>query len=156
VKFTDLFITRPVLAIVVSALLLLVGLQSVSQLSIREFPELERSVITVETLYPGASARTIKGFVTTPLQISIAGARGIEYMTSTSHPSVSTIEIHVRLGENSSEVLSAVIAKVNEARSDLPREIEDPVVTNAAGGDALIYLAFLSKQMSLCAMSSLK
>ena len=152
-KFTDLFITRPVLAIVVSALLLLVGLQSASQLSIREFPELERSVITVETLYPGASARTIKGFVTTPLQISIAGARGIEYVTSTSHPSVSTIEVHVRLGENSSEVLSAVIAKVNEARSELPREIEDPVITTAAGGDALIYLAFLSKQMSIAQVS---
>ena len=153
VKFTDLFINRPVLAIVLSALLLLVGVQSATQLSIRHFPELERSVITVSTAYPGASARTIKGFVTTPLQIRIAGARGIEYMTSTSNPGISNIEVHVRLGENSSEVLSEVIAKVNEARSQLPRDIEDSVVSTAAGGDSLIYLAFMSKQMNIAQVS---
>ncbi|MEH6581783.1 MAG: efflux RND transporter permease subunit [Halioglobus sp.] len=152
-KFTDLFIKRPVLAIVVSALLLLLGLQSASQLTVRQFPKLERSVITIETLYPGASARTIKGFVTTPLQIRIAGASGIEYMTSTSNPSVSSIEVHVRLGEKSSEVLSEVIAKVNEARSDLPRDIEDPVITTASGGDALMYLAFVSEQMDIAQVS---
>ena len=77
-KFTDLFIKRPVLAIVVSSLLLLLGLASLGKVGIREFPELERSVIYVDTLYRGASARTVQGFVTTPLQLSIAGARGIE------------------------------------------------------------------------------
>jgi multidrug efflux pump len=152
-KFTDIFIQRPVLAIVLSALLLLIGIQSATQLKVRQFPELERSVITVQTVYPGASARTVKGFITTPLQISIAGARGIEYMTSTSNPSVSTIEVHVRLGENSSQVLSEVIAKINEARSQLPRNVEDPVVTTASGGDALIYLAFISKQMDIAQIS---
>ena len=114
----------------------------------REFPELERSVIYVDTIYRGASARTVQGFVTTPLQIRIAGARGIEYMTSSSNPQLSEIEVHVRLGENSSDVLSEVIAKVNEARGDLPRDIEDPVVTTASGGDAMMYLAFYSEQMS--------
>ncbi len=146
--FTDHFIKRPVLAIVVSSLLLLLGGTALSRVPLREFPELERSVIRVVTLYRGASARTVQGFVTTPLQISIAGARGIEYMTSSSNPSVSEIEVHVRLGENSSDVLSEVIAKVNEARGDLPREIEDPVVSTTSGGDAMMYLAFISKQMT--------
>jgi multidrug efflux pump len=146
--FTDHFIQRPVLAIVISSLLLLLGGTALSRVNIREFPELERSVIYVETTYRGASARTVQGFVTTPLQVSIAGARGIEYMTSSSNPGSSEIEVHVRLGENSSDVLSEVIAKVNEARGDLPTDIEEPVVTTAAGGDAMMYLAFYSRQMS--------
>tara|TARA_R110002110_G_scaffold406421_1_gene626440 strand:+ start:266135 stop:269185 length:3051 start_codon:yes stop_codon:yes gene_type:complete len=153
VAFTDIFIRRPVLALVISFLLLLVGLTSASTLSLREFPELERSVITVSTTYPGASARTVQGFVTTPLQVSIAGARGVEYMTSTSYPSVSEIQVNVRLGEDSSAVLSEVIAKVNEARSLLPSEIEDPVLSTAVGGDALMYLAFFSDQMNIAQVS---
>ncbi|NND67354.1 MAG: MMPL family transporter [Halioglobus sp.] len=147
-RFTDTFIKKPVLAIVISSLLLLLGGTSLSRVGLREFPEIERSVIYVETLYPGASARTVQGFVTTPLQVSIAGARGVEYMTSSSNPSISSIEVHVRLGENTSDVLTEVIAKVNEARGELPREIEDPVVTTAAGGDAMMYLAFYSQQMT--------
>ncbi len=146
--FTDRFIQRPVLAIVVSSLLLLLGGTALSRINLREFPELERSVIYVETVYPGASARTVQGFVTTPLQLSIAGARGVEYMTSGSNPGFSEIQVYVRLGENSSDVLSEVIAKVNEARGDLPRGIEEPVVTTASGGDAMMYLAFYSRQMT--------
>ncbi|CAA0101531.1 Multidrug resistance protein MexB [Halioglobus japonicus] len=146
--FTDHFIQRPVLAIVISSLLLLLGGTALSRVNIREFPELERSVVYVETAYRGASARTVQGFVTTPLQLSIAGARGIEYMTSSSNPGISEIEVHVRLGENSSDVLSEVIAKVNEARADLPSDIEEPVVTTAAGGDAMMYMAFYSREMS--------
>ena len=132
--FTDRFIQRPVLAIVISSLLLLLGGTALSRVNLREFPDLERSVISVETLYPGASARTVQGFVTNPLQISIAGARGVEYMTSSSNPSFSEIEVHVRLGENSSDVLSEVIAKVNEARGTLPQDIEEPVVTTTRAG----------------------
>ncbi|NQX87588.1 MAG: efflux RND transporter permease subunit [Halioglobus sp.] len=147
-RFTDRFIQRPVLALVVSSLLLLLGSSALSRINLREFPEIERSVIYVETTYPGASARTVQGFVTTPLQISIAGARGVEYMTSSSNPSFSEIQVHVRLGENSSDVLSEVIAKVNEARGDLPQGIEEPVVTTASGGDAMMYLAFYSRQMT--------
>ncbi|MEH6636304.1 MAG: efflux RND transporter permease subunit [Halioglobus sp.] len=147
-SFTDHFIKRPVLALVVSSLLLLLGTASMFRVGVREFPELERSVIYVETTYRGASGRTVQGFVTTPLQNRIAGARGIEYMDSTSNPGKSSIEIHVRLGENSIDVLSEVIAKVNEARSSLPRDIEDPVIYSASGGDAMMYLAFYSQQMS--------
>ena len=146
--FTDIFIQRPVLAIVVSSLLLLLGIASIFRVGVREFPELERSVIYVDTFYRGASARTVQGFVTTPLQIKIAGASGVDYMVSASNPGSSSIDVHVRLGENSSDVLAEVIAKVNEARGDLPQEIEDPVITTAAGGDAMIYLAFTSEQMT--------
>ena len=147
-RFTDTFIQRPVLALVVSSLLLLLGAASMTRVGVREFPELERGVISVDTIYRGASARTVQGFVTTPLQLRIAGARGIEYMTSSSNPGSSKIDVHVRLGENSSDVLSEVIAKVNEARGDLPREIEDPVISTASSGDAMMYLAFYSEQMS--------
>jgi multidrug efflux pump len=147
-KFTDIFIQRPVLAIVISCLLLLLGSASMFRVGVREFPELERSVIYVETYYPGASARTVQGFVTTPLQTSIAGARGIEYMLSDSNPGYSTITIHVELGQNSTDVLNEVIAKVSEARGDLPRDIEDPVVSSIAGGDAMMYLGFYSEEMT--------
>jgi Cu/Ag efflux pump CusA len=115
---------------------------------LREFPELERSVIYVNTVYPGANARTIQGFVTTPLQVNIAGARGVEYITSTSNPGVSSIEVHVRLGENTSDVLTEVIAKVNEARDELPDDVRDPVMSTGVGGDAMMYLAFTSDQMT--------
>ncbi|SPD73968.1 Uncharacterized transporter HI_0895 [uncultured Desulfobacterium sp.] len=148
-NFTDIFIKRPVLAIVVSSVLLLLGAQAASKLSVRHFPDIEKSVIYVTTDYPGASARTVQGFVTTPLQQRIASARGVEYITSNSVPGTSTINVHVRLGENSSDVLTEVIAKINEARHVLPRQIEDPVVITATGSDALMYLACYSKKLSI-------
>ena len=146
--FTDRFIERPVLAIVVSALVLLLGLASLSRVGIREFPTLERSVITVTTVYPGASARTVQGFVTTPLQVNIAGAAGIDYLSATSDAGVSTIEVHVRLGEDTDEVLTEVVAKVAQARDEIPRDVEDPVIATGSGEDALMYLAFTSQQMT--------
>jgi hydrophobe/amphiphile efflux-1 (HAE1) family protein len=147
-RFTDLFIHRPVLAVVVSALLLVAGLASLGKITLREFPELERSIIYVNTAYPGANSRTVQGFVTTPLQVNIAGARGVEYITSTSNPGISSIEVHVRLGEDTSDALTEVIAKVNESRSDLPDDIREPVITTARGGDAMMYFAFTSEQMT--------
>ena len=147
--FTDLFIQRPVLSLVLAAFVLLIGLQAARHLTIRQFPEVEKSVIHVRAVYPGASARTVQGFVTTPLQRKIASAKGVEYLTSRSDTGVSSIEVKVRLGENSTEVLTEVITKVNEARFELPREVEDPVVSNTTGGDAMMYLAMLSEQMSI-------
>ena len=148
-RFTDVFIQRPVVAIVLGAVMLLLGLQASTQLSLRQFPEVEKSVIFVHTVYPGASARTVQGFVTAPLQRRIAAAKGVEYVTSESNPSSSEIKVYVRLGENSTEVLSEVITKVNEARFELPRDVEDPVVTNRTGDDAMMYMALLSDQMSV-------
>lgn len=148
-RFTDLFIKRPVLAIVLSAILLLLGLQGGRELSLRQFPEVEKSLISVTAIYRGASARTVQGFVTDPLQRRIAAAKGVEYITSESDPGISRISVHVRLGENTSDVLNEVIAKVNEAKFELPQEVEDPVVTTSFGGDAMMYIAFLSEQMSM-------
>ena len=152
-KFTDIFIRRPVLALVLSAVMLLLGLQAATQLTLREYPEVEKSVIYVRAVFPGASAETVQGFVTTPLQRRIAAAKGVEYVTSQSDPGVAEIEVWVRLGENSTDVLGEVITKVNEARFELPREVEDPVVSNRTGGDAMMYLALLSKQMSVQQMA---
>lgn len=148
-NFTDIFIKRPVLAVVLSSLILLLGLQSANQLEIREFPKLEEGLITVETFYRGASAETVQGFVTTPLQQFIAGAKGVEYITSSSRQGVSVIEIRTRLGSNTSEVLTEVITKINVARSHLPREIENPVAYTDTPGSALMYLAFYSKNQEM-------
>ena len=148
-KFTDIFIQRPVLAIVIAAVMLLVGLQAGTQLSLREYPEVEKSQIFVTAVYPGASARTVQGFVTTPLQRRIASAKGVDYVTSESNPGLAQMSVYVRLGENSTDVLTEVITKINEARFELPQEVEDPVVTNRTGGDAMMYLALLSDQMSV-------
>ncbi len=146
---TDIFVRRPVLALVVSAVMLLLGFQAATQLTLREYPEVEKSVIYVRTIYPGASAETIQGFVTTPLQRRIAAAKGVEYVTSQSDPGVSEINVWVRLGENSTDVMAEVITKINEARFELPRDAEDPVVTNRTGGDAMMYMALLSEEMSV-------
>jgi multidrug efflux pump len=138
-----------VLAIVIAAVMLLVGIQAGTQLSLREYPEVEKSQIFVQAIYPGASARTVQGFVTTPLQRRIAAAKGVDYVTSESNPGLARINVYVRLGENSTDVLTEVITKINEARFELPREVEDPVVSNRTGGDGMMYLALISDQMSV-------
>ena len=146
---TDLFIKRPVLALVISSLILLLGSASMFRVPVREFPKLEKNVIEIMTFYRGASARTVQGLVTTPLQINIAGAQGVEYITSTSSPGISRIEVHVRLGESTSNVVAEIIAKVRQARDELPKEVEEPTITTASGDDAMMYLAFYSDQMEL-------
>ena len=148
-RFTDIFIRRPVLAIVVSALLLLLGAQGGSQLSVRQFPDVEKSLIYIRTFYPGASAQVVQGFVTDPLQRRIASAKGVEYLTSQSFPGASEIDVHVRLGEDTGDVLNEVVAKVSEAKFDLPPAVEEPIVTTTLGDSAMMYMAFLSEQMSM-------
>ena len=146
-RFTDIFIKRPVLAIVLSALFLISGIQALVKLELRQFPEVEKSVITVATAYPGASAETVQAFVTDTLQRRIAGARDIDYLSASSEPGVSTIQIHVRLNSDTNRVLNDVIAKIGEAKFELPREIEDPVVTTSQGDDAMMYIGFTSSQL---------
>jgi multidrug efflux pump len=148
-NFTDLFIKRPVLALVVSALILLLGLQATRLLPVSEYPMVEESVITVTAVYPGASAKTVQGFVTTPLQQRIAGAQGVDYITSDSAPGVSTITVHVRLGFDANAALTQVIAKVNEAKGDIPQAVLAPVVSTGSPGDALMYIGFYSNELSI-------
>lgn len=148
-KFTDLFIQRPVLASVVSLLILVVGLRSVAVLDLREFPEISSTVVSVTTVYPGASSELIQGFITTPLQQSIAEASGIDFLVSRSSQGVSIIEAHMELDYDASAAVAEIQAKVASQRGALPAESEDPVIEATTGDDtALMYVAFSSEQMS--------
>jgi multidrug efflux pump len=149
-SFTDIFIHRPVLASVVSLLILLVGARSLLSLEVRQFPETKDTVITVTTRYPGASGALVKGFVTTPLQQAIAEADGIDYLSSTSVQGRSIIEAHMRLNYDPKSAVAEIQAKVASQRSVLPADAEDPVIDSTTGDPtALMYIAFYSRDMTL-------
>src|SRR5262245_39570235 len=113
-RFTDIFIRRPVLATVVSLLILLIGLQSLWKLPIRQYPELTNTTITITTVYPGANADLIKGFITTPIQQAVASAEGIDTMTSSSAQNVSTVTLNLRLNADPDRAMTDVLSKVNQ------------------------------------------
>lgn len=147
-KFTDLFIERPVLASVVSLLILVIGLRAVTTLELRQYPETENTVVTVTTSYPGASSDLVQGFITTPLQQAIAEADGIDYLSSNSRQGVSTIEAHMRLNYDPNAAVAEIQAKVASQRNILPAESEDPVITSQVGDTtALMYVALYSDTM---------
>lgn len=148
-SFTDIFIKRPVLATVVSLLILLTGLWAVFKLPIRQFPEVADTKITITTVYPGANADQIKGFITTPLQQAVASTEGVDTIESTSAQNTSTITIKLRLDADGDRALADVLSKVNEVKGVLPEEANDPVVQRVIGsGFALMYISFKSSQMS--------
>jgi multidrug efflux pump len=148
-RFTDLFIRRPVLAIVVNLLILIAGVQSIRTLSVRQFPRTDIAVVTVTTVYVGASADLVRGFITTPLERVIASADGIDYVESSSAQSVSTITIHLKLNYDTNAALTQVQAKVAQVRNDLPPEAQAPVieVQTADAQFASMYLGFSSKDL---------
>ncbi|MCF1490011.1 multidrug efflux RND transporter permease subunit [Pseudomonas sp. AA27] len=147
--FTDPFIRRPVLACVVSLLILLLGLQAWSKLQIRQYPQMENALITVTTAYPGANAETIQGYITQPLQQSLASADGIDYMTSVSRQNFSIISVYARIGADTDRLFTQLLAKANEVRNKLPQDSEDPVLSKeAADASALMYISFYSNEMS--------
>lgn len=147
-KFTDIFIQRPVLASVISLLILLIGLRSLTLLEVRQYPQIENTVVTVTTAYPGASSELIKGFITTPLQQAIAEAQGIDYLLATSTQGVSTIEAHMKLNYDANAAVAEIQAKVASQRNVLPEESEDPVIDSTTGETtALMYMAFYSEEM---------
>jgi multidrug efflux pump len=146
--FTDIFIRRPVLATVVSLLILIVGLRSLGLLDVRQYPELANTVVTVTTVYPGASSDLMKGFVTTPLQQAMAEANGIDYLFSTSTQGVSRIEAYMELNYDANAAVADIQAKVASQRSVLPADAEDPVIESTTGDQtALMYLAFYSDEI---------
>lgn len=148
-KFTDLFIHRPVLASVISLLILVVGIRSIAVLEVRQYPKTEDTVVTVTTIYPGASSDLIKGFITTPLQQAIAEADGIDYLYSASRQGSSTIEAHMRLNYSANAAVAEIQAKVASQRNVLPVEAEDPVITSQTGDrTALMYLALYSDTLT--------
>jgi multidrug efflux pump len=148
-RWTDIFVRRPVLASVISLLILLIGLRSVAMMELREYPETKTTVVTVRTVYPGAAADVIQGFVTTPLQQAIAEADGIDYISSTSTQGTSVIEAHMRLNYDTNAAVSEIQAKVASQRNVLPREAEDPVISSSTGDNmALMYVAFFSEVLT--------
>ncbi len=146
--FTDPFIRRPVLATVISLLIVLLGFQAFNQLTIRQYPQMENAQITVTTAYPGANAETIQGYITQPLQQSLASAEGIDYMTSVSRQNVSVITIFARIGTDTNRLFTELLAKANEVKNRLPQNAEDPVLSKEATGTALMYLSFSSDELS--------
>ena len=144
-NFTDIFIRRPVLAMVVSLMILVLGLRSLATLPVLQFPKTENAVVTVTTTYFGASAETLAGFITTPLENAIAQANGIDYMTSTSNNGVSTITVDLRLNYDADKALTEISAKVNSVLNQLPPQSQQPTLSiKVAQTTDALYLAFNS------------
>jgi len=142
-KFTDLFIRRPVIAIVVNLIIVIAGLQAIRTLNVRQYPRSENAAVTVTTIYVGASAALVRGFITTPLERSIAAADGVDYIESESKQNVSTIRARLRLNYDANRALSEIASKVNQVRGDLPPEAELPII-NIESADSQFASAYLS------------
>ncbi len=148
-KFTDLFIRRPVLAIVVNLIILIAGLQSIRSLTVRQYPRSDSAVVTVSTVYVGANADLVRGFITSPLERVIASADGIDYVESSSAQSVSTITVHLKLNYDTNAALTQIQSKVAQVRNDLPPEAQAPIiqVQTSDAQFAAMYLGFSSADL---------
>jgi len=148
-KLTDLFVKRPVLAIVVNLVILIAGLQAIRSLSVRQYPRSDIAEVQVSTVYVGANADLVRGFITTPLERVIASADGIDYMESTSAQGLSTITVHLKLNYDTNAALTQVQAKVAQVRNDLPPEAEAPVIElqTADNQFAAMYIGFSSSDL---------
>jgi multidrug efflux pump len=148
-KLTDLFIRRPVLAIVVNLVILIAGIQSIRSLGVRQFPRSDIAVIRVTTVYIGANADLVRGFITTPLERVIASADGIDYMESSSAQSLSTITVHLRLNYDTNDALTQIQAKVAQVRNTLPPEAEAPIIEieTADTEFASMYIGFSAREL---------
>jgi len=142
-KITDLFIRRPVLAIVVNLIIIIAGLQAIRSLNVRQYPRSENAAVTVTTAYVGANADLVRGFVTTPLERAIAAADGIDYMESQSSLGISTIKVRLKLNYDATKALSEISSKVDQVRRDLPPEAEVPII-NIESADSQFASAYLS------------
>src|SRR5918912_2370006 len=148
-KLTDLFVRRPVLAIVVNLVILIAGLQSIRSLSVRQFPRSDMANVVVTTAYVGANADLVRGFVTAPLERSIAGADGIDYLESSSQQGISTITVHLKLNYDTNAALTQIQSKVAQVRNDLPPEAEAPIIDlqTADNQFASAYIGFSSTDL---------
>src|SRR5207248_1828929 len=153
-KFTDIFIRRPVLALVVSLLILLIGLKCLLGLQIRQYPRLYNTTITVTTSYPGASPDLIQGFITTPIEQAVATAEGIDYLTSNSVQGTSTVTAYIRLNYDPSQALTDIMAKVQQVKYLMPQQAQDPIILKSTGQTtAVMYIGFSSAELSSAAIS---
>ncbi len=148
-KITDIFIRRPVLAMVINLLIIIAGLQAVGSLNVRQYPRSENSAVTVNTVYVGASAELVRGFITTPLERAVAAADGIEYLKSQSSQGYSTITAQLKLNYDPIKALAEISSKVDQVRSDLPPEAEVPVISVESSDSqfASAYLSFNSQSL---------
>jgi len=148
-KFTDLFVKRPVLAMVVNLVILIAGLQAIRSLSVRQYPRSDIAVVQITTVYVGANADLVRGFVTTPIERVVASADGIDYMESTSAQGLSTIQVHLKINYDTTAALTQIQAKVAQVRNDLPPDAQIPVIDlqTADTQFAAIYIGFSSADL---------
>lgn len=148
-KFTDLFIKRPVLSLVISLLIFLFGIISINKMQIRQYPRMDNTVITITTSYPGADANLIAGFITTPLESAVASAEGIDYMTSSSIQGLSTITLTIKLNFDPQVAFTDVMSKVQQTINQLPKEAQQPVIIKKSDAStALMYISLDSEEMT--------
>ena len=153
-SFTDLFIRRPVLSAVVSLLILLIGAVAGFSLPIRQYPKLENTVITITTLYPGATPELMQGFITTPIEQAVATAEGLDYVTSNSIQGTSTIQAYVRLNYDPNKAMTDVMAKVQQVKFLIPAEAQDPVIIKQTGQTIdIMYIGFASSTVGNAAIA---
>jgi multidrug efflux pump len=147
-SFTDIFIKRPVLSIVVSLVILVIGLKAFTSMTVRQYPETQNAVVTISTAYSGASPETIAGFITTPLEKAVSQASGIDYMTSTSSLGSSSISVNLRLNYDTSKSLAEIITRVNSVKNQMPADAQSSVISISVGETfGSLMLGFVSKDM---------
>jgi multidrug efflux pump len=149
--FTDVFIKHPVLAIVVNLVIVLVGVRALTKLPVQQFPNVESSSVIITTVYTGASAETVRGFLTTPIERVVSAISGVDYIESSSRAGVSTVTIRLKLDHDSTKALAEVTARLQQVRSELPAEAEPPVVDiqRADRPYATFYLGFTSSERTV-------
>src|SRR5438046_9359352 len=154
-SFTDLFIKHPVLAIVVNLVIVLMGWRALTTLPVQQYPKIESSSVVITTVYFGAGAETVRGFLTTPIERSVSAISGVDYIESTSRAGLSTVTVRMRLNHSSTAALAEVTARPQPVRSELPAEAEPPVikVQRADRPYASSYLSFTSTERSVPAVA---
>src|SRR5947207_8437260 len=154
-SFTDIFIKHPVLAVVVNLVILLVGWRALTTLPVQQYPKIESSSVVITTVYYGASAETVRGFLTTPIERVVSAISGVDYIESTSRAGLSIVTVRMRLNHSSTAALAEVTARLQQVRSELPAEAEPPVieVQRADRPYASFYLSFTSTERSVPAVT---
>src|SRR5688572_26839430 len=147
-SFTDIFIKHPVLALVVNLVIVLVGWRAVAALPVQQYPGIESSSVLITTVYTGASAETVRGFLTTPIERVVSAISGIDYLESTSRAGVSIVTVRLKLNHSSTAALAEITARLQQVRSELPSEAEPPIVEvqRADRPYASFYLSFTSTE----------
>src|ERR1044072_7044637 len=154
-SFTDIFIRHPVLAIVANLVIVVIGWRALSTLPVQQYPKIESSSVVITTVYYGASAETVRGFLTTPIERAVSAISGVDYVESTSRAGVSTITVHLKLNHNSTAALAEVTARLQQVRAELPAEAQPPVVEvqRADRPYASFYLSFTSSERDIPALT---